>query len=307
MSLKTPPVVVLHPNPSTEPPLGYAYPQALPHTIIKDNRYQRGYVGVSNFDPCTKEQLKLTQLRIVTPPGAFRPQFVNGTFQRTPVAGGLKLLDGISMCQTINGDKSNIVTTGGYRTLDSMKEYLGDGYPEFYSAFERLACNSWGCDAQPDRPAREPFFTLKGLKRNERSLKNVPPGRHDGSYNLASTVGKGEGQGCVMPSVQAMTPQGASQIKEILNDLAFLGDKVLRTMISRFEYEVNDFNAKDNNIFGFGGLKPYATGCQANVSSATDDLAKSIGIGQGSWHPDEGDDYGRWTIGTILFRLPPGM
>jgi hypothetical protein len=210
------------------------------------------------------------------------------------------------MCQSIDGDRMNTVTTGGYRTLESMKEYLGDEYPAFYSATERLLCNSWGCDGRDGREAREPFYTLKGLKRNDRSLKDLPPGCYDGSYNLASTVGKGEGQGCVIPSVQAMSPQGASQIKEILTDLAFIGDKVLQSLVLRFEYRVNDFNAKDNNIFGFGGLKPYATGCQANVSSATDDLVKSIGPAQGSWHPDRGDDWARWTIGTVCFRLPDG-
>jgi hypothetical protein len=211
------------------------------------------------------------------------------------------------MCQSIDGDLSNTVTTGGYRTLSSMEECLGHEFPEFYARFTRLACNAWGCDERPGQEAREPFYTLPGLKRNDRSIKDPPPGCYDGSYNLASTVGKGEGQGCVQPAVQAMTPEGASQIKEILNDLAFLGDKVLQSLLSRFEYRVNDFHAKDNNIFGFGGLKPYATGCQANVSSALDDLVKAIGPSQGSWHPDLGDDWARWTVIALLARLPEGL
>jgi hypothetical protein len=85
-----------------------------------------------------------------------------------------------------------------------------------------------------------------------------------------------------------------------------MGDLVLQSLLSKFEYDINQFNAADNNVFGFGGLKPYATGCQANISSTTTDLAESIGDLQGGNHPDVGDDWTRWTVGVMMLRLPPG-
>jgi hypothetical protein len=298
----------LEPHPSAVPPQGYCYPQAQTYAVKKDNRYLRGYVAIADFRSSTKRELKARQLRMATPPGAINPPFKGGQFHPLPLAGCVQACPGLSMAHTINGDLDNIVTFWGCQTLESLKKILA---PELYQEFHRravnLACNSWGCPEMGSRRARPPFYTLKGLKRNDRSAKNLPPGSFDGSYNLASTVGKGEGQGCVFPAVQIDTPEGTAQIKEILEDLAFLGNVALQATLSRFEYDATQFHSKDNNIFGFGGLKPYATSCQANVSSCTTNLSQAIGKAQGSWHADRSDDWTRVTVGTMFIRGPPGM
>jgi hypothetical protein len=199
------------------------------------------------------------------------------------------------MALTINGDPQNIVTVFGCHTLRSLKKLL---QPDIFETFNNfsvdLACNTWGCPETAPRRARPAFFTHKGLKRNDCSPMNLLPGSFDGSYNLASTVGKGEGLGCIVPAVQIDMAEGTTQINEILQHL------------SRFEYEVTRFHSVDNNIFGFSGLKPYATGCQANISSSTRNLAEAIGEREGSFHPDKNDDLTRLTLATLLLRLPPG-
>ena len=262
---------------------------------------------MANFDSATKPQLLDMQLRLTTAPGTTNPPYRNGRFEPEPIACALQAWEGLPMAQTINGDPHNIVTVFACHTLRSMKKLLQpDIFENFKNVSVDLACNTWGCPETATRKARPAFFTHKGLKRNDRSATNLPPGSFDGSYNLASTVGKGDGQGCVFPAVQIDTAEGTAQINEILQQLAFLGDIVLKATLSRFEYEVTQFHSVDNNIFGFGGLKPYATGCQANVSSSTRNLAEAIGEGQGSYHPDKNDDLTRLTVATLLLRLPPG-
>jgi hypothetical protein len=302
-----PPFEQLDPAPSATPPPGYCYPQAQTYVVHKNNAYRSGYVAVADFQSSTKKELKARQLRMATPPGTTGAPFKDGRFHPVPLPGCVQAYPGLSMAHTINGDPKTLVTFWGCQTLDSMRRLLP---PKKFKEFNRrsinLLCNAWGCSETGSRKARPAFYTHKGLKKNDRSPNNLPPGSFDGSYNLASTVGKGEGQGCFFPAVQIDTPEGTAQIKEILEDLAWLGDSALQVTLSRFEYEVTQFHAKDNNIFGFGGLKPYATGCQANVSSTTTELALAIGEGQGSWHPDRSDDWTRVTVGFMLIRGPPG-
>lgn len=302
-----PPFKCMAPNRKEEPPKGFAYPEAQTYIVQKDHRFQRGYVALANFDSSTKKEIMDRQLRLTTAPGTTNPPYRNGSFEPEPIACALQAYPGLPMAHTIDGDPQNIVTFFACHTLKSLEKSLK---PEIYTSFESamvdLACETWGCPETATRRARPPFFTHKGLKRNGRSPQNLPPGSHDGSYNLASTVGKGEGQGCVMPAFQIDTAEGTAQINRILQHLSFLGDIILRATLSRFEYEVTQFHSIDNNVFGFGGLRPYATGCQANVSSSTRNLAEAIGEGQGSWHPDKNDDYTRLTVAILLLRLPPG-
>ena len=69
-----------------------------------------------------------------------------------------------------------------------------------------------------------------------------------------------------------------------------------------------EFHAQLCNIISFGGLEPGPTACQLNVSSSFQggELARFIGLLQGSLHVDEKDDPCRWTLILIFFRLPIG-
>jgi hypothetical protein len=290
------------------PPQGYCCQQVQTYNVKKDNRCLCGYGAIADFHSLTKCELKARQLCMATPPGAINPPSKGGQFHPLPLAGCVQACLGLLMAHTINGDLDNIVTFWGCQTLESLKKILAlELCREFHRHAVSLACSSWGCPEMGSRWAHPQFCTHKGLKQNNRSAKNLPPGSFDGSYKLVSIVGKGEGQGCVFPAVQIDTPEGTVQIKEILEDLAFLGDAALQATLSHFEYDATQFHSKDNNIFGFRGLKPYTMSCQVNISLCTTNLSQSIGKGQGSWHADRSNDWTHLTIGMMLICGLPGM
>lgn len=165
----------------------------------------------------------------------------------------------------------------------------------------------WGCEASEDRTATKAFYKWPGLKCNDRSSKDVLEGSYCGSYNIAVTVGKGEGQGCVLLAAQIDNPITQVQIGEMLNQLSFMGTLILKTTLNQFESTIIKFHALDNNLMSYGNSGPYMASCQINISESMRDLALSFGIAQGYWHTDFKDDFTRWTLCTLTFRLPPGM
>ncbi|CAK5267368.1 unnamed protein product [Mycena citricolor] len=121
-----------------------------------------------------------------------------------------------------------------------------------------------------------PPLTIKalyaqGLKRNDCS----GPAQADsfnGLYSLASTVEKGQGQGCVQPAIQTLTPEATALILRTLQIVHKLQQIIFPCSLSQREWEMAKFVADDNNIFVFGGLGAGATGLQFNVLSGTDNL-----------------------------------
>ncbi|KAJ7929412.1 hypothetical protein B0H13DRAFT_1859631 [Mycena leptocephala] len=107
-----------------------------------------------------------------------------------------------------------------------------------------------------------------------------------------------------MPAVQASTPEAAERISEVLRLLHAIQRHILPRSISKFEHDVTEAHSELNNVVSFGGLEPDATSCQMNVSSGAFDLAHFIGSHQGSWHTDTGDDWKRWTLVTMVLKLP---
>jgi hypothetical protein len=157
----------------------------------------------------------------------------------------------------------------------------------------------------PDGPS---IFNIDGLKRNDRSGPQVGQSR-DGSYNLASTVLKGNGRGIVIPGQQSSYLEAIDMIHQMREDIVHVYATLMPSMVSLHEWEAIVFNAVDNNVLGFGGLGPNPTGLQMNVSSLENALSLSLAIGsvQGSWHVDFGDDPLRHTLFILFFQLPPGL
>ena len=144
------------------------------------------------------------------------------------------------------------------------------------------------------------------MKRNQRSA-TVPEGSFDGSFNLAATVGQGEGQGCYMPAVQSLDRDLQQTIREVTIILHTFYRLVVPRCTSKFEWDVLEFHSKVNNVFGFGGFEPGNTGLQMNVSSGFTSLAELIGEHQGALHTDQHDHPPSYTVCTICFNLPPSM
>jgi hypothetical protein len=147
---------------------------------------------------------------------------------------------------------------------------------------------------------------LDGLVKNDRSDGAIPDNSPDGSYNLAATIGKGKGRGEFQPAAQTTTPEAVLQINRILGIVYELRQIILKASLNNFEWSMLEFHSLDNNTFGFGGLGPSGTGCQANVSSNGRPLRELIGQYQGSLHTDEGDDPRDFTVMILILRCPPG-
>ncbi|KAJ7041262.1 hypothetical protein C8F04DRAFT_894722, partial [Mycena alexandri] len=211
---------------------------------------------------------------------------------------------GVPYIQRVDGNPNHTVTVAVAHTSESLKRF-GNGISERVSTLEtelyRLAFGS-----NPNCPPEESITALYnlGLKRNDRSAKGTP-GSTDGSYSLASTVEKGQGQGCFQPAVQAATPMAQALIGRTLSIVHELQQLILPCCLTAFEWAVWKFWAKDNNVFVFGGCGPGATGLQLN-KSGIGALEAAIGFLQGKWHADISDAIALWTLGILLLKLPPG-
>jgi hypothetical protein len=128
----------------------------------------------------------------------------------------------------------------------------------------------------------------------------------DGSYSLANTVLEGEGQGTVLPAIQADTQEARAQIASVLKCLHHLYCLIMPLCVSKFEFEISDFHSQINNVMSFGRLMPNGTSCQLNSSSLGRNLSEMIGA-QGSWHTDSKDDLTRLTMFVLLLLVGPSV
>ncbi|KAJ6605617.1 hypothetical protein B0H10DRAFT_2195488 [Mycena sp. CBHHK59/15] len=190
------------------------------------------------------------------------------SFCSDPIPGMVQLPLGIPMVHHINGDPKRAITIVRAHTLESLMQY--EEGEQVKALIPRLMTLSWGVEATGGNPGVPGIFRLPGIKRNLRSkqvdVNSLPLG--DGSYNLASTHGEGEGHGNFMPAVQTNTPEAAAIIKEVLQILHRLYRLIMPLCVSRFEWDMLEFNGIDNNVVVCGGLEPGPTSCQLNASTA---------------------------------------
>ena len=298
------PKTVLQPTPSITPPAGYAYPQAETYHLNSrpDPRYATQYFYVAPYDTAFRSILFDRMVRTILPP--VTPTFNGERMIWNDIPGGVELPEGYPVAQVVNGDPDNIQTKACFHSLRSLKRFPVAANAETF--LTELASLMWGKPAEDGNPEISPVYKLPGLIRNDRSAPDLPKDSPCGSFNLAATLGKGEGRGRLIPGAQVATPEALSQIKRILTLVYELRQIVLQCSLNNFEWSMLKFHATDNNVFGFGGLGPNGTGCQLNVSSGGRDLKELFGIVQGSLHADESDDPCDWTVMFLFLRLPPG-
>lgn len=120
---------------------------------------------------------------------------------------------------------------------------------------------------------------------------------------------KGQGLGILRPALQSAGSAADQHIKAVLKLLHKLYRLILPLSISHDKWEVYEFMMHDNNAFSFVSVDPGPIGCQLNVSCLQQggSLLSSIGVEQGSWHSDVGDDPLMFTLLIILLRLPHGV
>ncbi|KAJ6563441.1 hypothetical protein DFH09DRAFT_1279006 [Mycena vulgaris] len=268
--------------PAAIPPVGYVYPQAPEYTCNEtvDRRWTSGFAYTTLFTPSTKGLLRSRLLQTKTPPNVV-PHLYEGKIVVDPIAGMIQMPGSIPFVQHTEGNPDEAVTLACAHSLASIRAL----YPGIADEVENLSIQlrdaTFGRESKDGQLPMIPIYAIPGLKRNDRSVdaKDLPPGSFDGSYNLASTKGEGEGAG-----VRLILPRS----------------------LSKFEYDVTEAHSELNNVVSFGGLEPNGTSCQMNVSSGGFDLAHFIGGHQGSWHTDIGDDWTRWTTVTMILKLPEG-
>jgi hypothetical protein len=305
-----PPPTEIHltsPDP-VSPPDGDYYPLAplTGYKLVVDVRYKRGYVYIADYN-VSEENIqahgKLLE-HIATPPN-IEPDLIGGSFVASPIPGMIHMVPGIPFALAYHGDHNRLHTVACAQTLESLQHY--PDYPVILQQSVKLAKLTWGCPAHGNTPEIPPIYELPGMKENDRSTKrtNFHEHAHDGSFNLANTVMKGEGLGTFLPAVQANTPTAMSQISTVLTVLHTLFRLITPKCLSKFEQEITDFHSEFNNVFTFGGLEPGGVGAQMNVSALGKLLSFFIGRVQGGWHSDVSDNICRWTLFVLLLRVGP--
>jgi hypothetical protein len=296
------------PDPAS-PPDGEYYPLA-PHSgyeLVADARYKRGYVYIAEYNVSEDNvNAHRKSLECISTPPNVTPRLIRGSFLTSPIPGMVQMIPGIPFAFAYNGNRDRLHTVGCAQTLQSLSHY--PDYPEILCESVKLAKLTWGCPAHGNTPEIPPIYELPGMKENDRSAKRTDfhEHSHDGSFNLANTVMKGEGLGTFLPAVQANTPTAMSQIATVLSVLHALFRLITPKCLSKFEQEITDFHSDFNNVFTFGGLEPGGVSAQMNVSALGELLSFFIGRVQGGWHSDVSDSICRWTLFVLLLRVGPG-
>ncbi|KAF7335037.1 hypothetical protein MVEN_02253900 [Mycena venus] len=254
-----------------KPAIGY-FPQAPVYVLNAelDRSYRRGWRYAAPFYTSSREQERKNMLEVRMPPNVTPTHFDLRTrsFVAMPIPGMVRAPLGIPLVHHVDGNPKQAVTVVCAHSLDTLMEY--EEGPEIRALVPQLLDFTWGKEKSGDSSAVPGIFELLGLKTNLRSkhidLTKVQPG--DGSFNLASTHGEGEGHGHFAPAVQTDTPEAAAIIKPVLTILHRLYRLVMPLCISRFEWDIMEANGYENNVIAFGGLEPGPTSCQANSSSA---------------------------------------
>ncbi|KAF8833739.1 hypothetical protein BDN67DRAFT_1072857 [Paxillus ammoniavirescens] len=294
------------PHPAT-PPDGWYYPIAPTYQLnaTPDDRFRRRYRYSTVYDPTDAPTLRSLYSKVVSPPNvSASPAFVDGRAVIEPIPGMIQMIPGIPYVFEVSGDPFKCVTVGCVQTLKSLEAY--PNHAEVVTLSNELQNLTWGSCGDPTSSCPA-IYTYPSFKRNDRS-STPANSSYAGSYNLASTVVKGQGQGTVAPAVQINTPEAGNHIRKTLHVLCDLYKHIMPLCISREEWELISYASAENNVFTFGGGNSGPVGCQLNISSIKSggELKGAIGEVQGSWHVDQGDDPLTHTLLVMLFRIPPG-
>ncbi|KAJ6530962.1 hypothetical protein DFH09DRAFT_1183773, partial [Mycena vulgaris] len=201
MSKAPRPSATIVPAPAAIPPVGYVYPQAPEYTCNEtvDQRWTSGFAYTTLFTPSTKGLLRSRLLQTKTPPNVV-PRLYEGKIVVDLIAGMIQMPGSIPFVQHTEGNPDEAVTLACAHSLASIRAL----YPGITDEVENLSIQlrdaTFGREGKDGQLPMIPIYAIPGLKRNDRSVdaKDLPPGSFNGSYNLASTKGEGEGAGVVM-------------------------------------------------------------------------------------------------------------
>nr|GAT47728.1 predicted protein [Mycena chlorophos] len=206
----------------------------------EDHSYARKYFYSAPFMQADREREKQRNLSLVLPRNISPTKWdrYEQRFITEPIPGMVRAIPGIPIVHFIDGKPDQPVTFACVHTLDSLKPYKE--FNEIEQCAVELAQLTFGVPAKEGSPRRPGVFELEGMSTNLRSKKvsskDAVPG--DGSYNLASTHGEGEGAGSFFPAVQTRTPEAEEIIARILVILHRLFRLIMPLSISKFEWSI---------------------------------------------------------------------
>ena len=246
-----PPEKIVSPHPSVSPPTGYSYPKSSIFKLneTQDSLYTSGWFYTAEHKSTQHLDERDHLVRITTPPDTRPYAFQSGHCCVNPIPGMIQMTPGIHYACRLDGEDSQMIIVACFHTLASLSHYP-DGQ-EIHNLASDLLQFSWEGHQSQDGTELPPVYKIEGLKWNDRSA--IPPTgsfTYDGSYNLASTVLKGYGQGIVMPAVQSATVDAQVIMGAVNKCLYGLYRKIMPKMISQEEWESIEFNSVDNNVFG---------------------------------------------------------
>lgn len=302
----TKPLQVKTPNPSiSDPPSGFTFPRSPHWHEHLTKQYLGGRVFISDFSSSfmNKTHIRNRMLRITTPPGSV-PTRDPDTLQLhvKDIEGMVQMRPGEVYAENIDG--RCLRTVGAVHTVESMNVYPDQG-KRYREAVATVLPLIWG-NSEKDEP---PIWEYSGVK-NDRSDPNAPADSPSGSFNLAATMMKGEGQGTYVPAAQSSTPEGNIRVRQFLACISEMNEAVMEVSLSKFELSMIKAICQDNNAWGYGtGRTPLIfTGLQQNIAAILLKLIRAIAA-QGGWHGDPGDHPAFVTVFNLFFslvHLPPG-
>ncbi|KAK7021472.1 hypothetical protein R3P38DRAFT_2533438 [Favolaschia claudopus] len=211
------------------------------------------------------------------------------------------MIPGVPYAFEIDGDPNELHTIGAAFTFQSLRFD-----PDFWDIYKDTLLVIKGLRGFRKAGNTDAVFPITHwpIRTNDRSPATAPAGSKTGSYNLASTLLKGNGPGVVLPAAQVDMQDFSAQVSTVLQAASRLRRRFLRKTLSKAEFELLEFNCDDMNVVGFGGLEPTnATGSQLNLSSLGD-LFKNLGF-QGCPHADSNDEETARTHFMMAVDLPP--
>ncbi|KAJ6522819.1 hypothetical protein DFH09DRAFT_1096986 [Mycena vulgaris] len=177
------------------PPVGF--PQAPTYLLNSepDLSYRRGYRYAAPFYITDRLVERDHMLNIQMPPNVKPPRFDHRTqlFHCDPIPGMVRLPIGIPLVHHVEGNPKRAITAVCAHTLDSLMQY--EEGPKVKALIPHLMTLTWGIAKSESHPGTPGIFELTGMQKNLCSkhvdLTKLLDG--DGSFNLASTHGEGEG------------------------------------------------------------------------------------------------------------------
>lgn len=294
---------------TSDPPFQYA--QANNHYLIEDSSsflrggcwmkdvYRDSFESERSRLMCLGNQPELRAAKIIDKnvPGGVRYEL------KKEIPGQILMELGMPFYQCKEGDQTMGQVVGLTHTPESFRHLYGNsevgetGAKSLEKVF-RLMIGDAG---------EEPWWKNPSLRQNDRSKMNEKVGSCEGSYSLAVTLQEGEGAGVIVPVTQSMLPSVRKKLSEVIDALGDVNVSMRKTAMTQEDYLVAEAEMVVNNVIQPGHGSTSFTSLQLNIHLSDKELDTTIGIAQGTYHIDDGDDPVHRTVGVIVTQIPPGV